>query len=55
VRIPVIAIGGITLATVADVLAAGARGIAVISAILSAPSPANATAALLDALGRGKG
>jgi thiamine-phosphate pyrophosphorylase len=55
VRIPVIAIGGITPGTVGDVLAAGAHGIAVISAILSAPSPASATAALLDALARWKG
>jgi thiamine-phosphate pyrophosphorylase len=37
VSIPVIAIGGITHANVRDVLNAGADGVAIISAILSAP------------------
>ena len=50
VRTPVIAIGGITPARVADVRATGASGIAVISAILAAPSPAAATRQFLDAL-----
>jgi thiamine-phosphate diphosphorylase len=49
---PVIAIGGITHARVAEVLAAGAAGVAVISAILAADRPADATKAFLDALGR---
>jgi thiamine-phosphate pyrophosphorylase len=49
-RIPVIAIGGITPERVNEVRAAGARGVAAISAILSARSPADATRAFLDAL-----
>jgi thiamine-phosphate pyrophosphorylase len=50
VRVPVIAIGGITPARVADVRATGAHGVAVISAILAAPSPADATRRFLQAL-----
>jgi thiamine-phosphate pyrophosphorylase len=49
---PVIAIGGITPARVAEVRSAGAAGVAVISAILEAERPADATKAFLDALGR---
>ena len=49
---PVIAIGGITPARVAEVLTAGAAGVAVISAILAADRPADATKSFLDALGR---
>lgn len=49
-RIPVIAIGGITPARVGEVCEAGARGVAAISAILGASSPATATRAFLDAL-----
>ena len=49
-RIPVVAIGGITPARVGEVRAAGARGVAVISAILSADSPAEATRRFLKAL-----
>ena len=52
VGVPIVAIGGITPARVPDVLAAGARGVAVISAILAAPSPAAATRQFLDALAR---
>src|SRR5437899_1493123 len=51
-RIPVVAIGGITPARVPEVLAAGARGVAVISGILAADSPADATRAYLGALKR---
>jgi thiamine-phosphate pyrophosphorylase len=50
VHLPVIAIGGITPERVADVRQAGAAGVAVISAILAAPSPAVATQCFLDAL-----
>jgi thiamine-phosphate pyrophosphorylase len=50
VEAPVIAIGGITVERVGDVRRAGAAGVAVISAILSAPSPADATRRFLDAL-----
>jgi thiamine-phosphate pyrophosphorylase len=50
VPIPVIAIGGITPERVAEVRAAGAHGVAAISAILAAESPAEATRRFLDAL-----
>lgn len=53
VRIPVIAIGGITPARVADVRSAGASGVAAIAAILDAPSPADAVRRFLDALAAG--
>ncbi|HTK92435.1 MAG TPA: thiamine phosphate synthase [Verrucomicrobiae bacterium] len=49
---PVLAIGGITPARVPEVLAAGAAGVGVISAILAAERPVDATRAFLDALGR---
>jgi len=49
-RIPVIAIGGVTPARVKDVRAAGARGVAAISFILAAASPADATREFLAAL-----
>jgi thiamine-phosphate pyrophosphorylase len=49
---PVLAIGGITAARVREVLGAGAAGVAVISAILAADRPGDATRAFLDALGR---
>ena len=48
--IPVIAQGGITAANATAIAAAGAAGIAVTSAILSAPDPAAATRALRAAL-----
>ena len=50
VTIPVIAIGGITPERVAEVREAGAQGVAVISAVLSAPSPGDAVRRFLDAL-----
>lgn len=46
-RIPVIALGGISPATITETLAANIHGVAVISAILTAPDPRNATAFLL--------
>jgi thiamine-phosphate pyrophosphorylase len=49
-RIPVIAIGGVTPERVREVRAAGARGVAVISAILAAESPAAATRRFIEAL-----
>jgi thiamine-phosphate pyrophosphorylase len=49
-RIPVIAIGGITPERVKDVRQAGARGVAVISSILAADSPADATRRFLGQL-----
>lgn len=51
-RIPVFAIGGITVARVAEVRRAGAYGVAVVSAILSASSAESATRLFLDALAR---
>ena len=50
VGVPVVAIGGITPERVADVRAAGAAGVAVISAILEADSPRDATLRFLDQL-----
>ena len=50
VEVPVIAIGGITTAQVPEALAAGASGIAVISAILAADDPAEATGTIRAAL-----
>jgi thiamine-phosphate pyrophosphorylase len=51
-RRPVLAIGGVTAARVPEVLDAGAAGVGVISAILGAERPAEATLAFLHALGR---
>ena len=50
VPVPVVAIGGITPDRVADVRRAGARGVAVISAILFADDPGAATKRFLDQL-----
>ncbi|HLH26970.1 MAG TPA: thiamine phosphate synthase [Chloroflexota bacterium] len=48
--VPLVGIGGITVRTAREVLMAGARGVAVISAIMAAPDPAAAAARLRDAL-----
>ena len=45
---PVIAIGGIGVKTAADVIRAGAHGVAVISAVCAHPKPTIATRALLN-------
>jgi thiamine-phosphate pyrophosphorylase len=50
VEVPVVAIGGVTAAAVGQLLAAGARGVAVIGAVTRAADPAAATRELLDAL-----
>jgi thiamine-phosphate pyrophosphorylase len=50
IGIPIIAIGGINSGNAADVMKAGAAGIAVVSAILDAPDPRSAAAELKKAL-----
>ena len=52
VRLPVLAVGGITPARVGEVQRAGAAGVAVIGAILGADRPGDAVKQFLDALGR---
>jgi thiamine-phosphate diphosphorylase len=47
---PIVAIGGITAENALSVLRAGAHGVAVISAVLAAPSPRDAARRLHDAL-----
>lgn len=49
-KLPVIGIGGISVENAGDVMAAGARGIAVVRSILGAPDPATATRELIDAM-----
>jgi len=48
IRVPLVGIGGITHENVADVVRAGADGIAVISAVCAAPDPTAATRRFLD-------
>jgi thiamine-phosphate pyrophosphorylase len=50
--LPAVAIGGVTVATAADVIAAGASGIAVIAAIFGASDPESAARALRRAMDR---
>jgi thiamine-phosphate pyrophosphorylase len=50
VDVPLLGIGGITARTARDVLAAGARGVAVVSAIMGADDPAAAAAEIRQAL-----
>ncbi|WBB79183.1 thiamine phosphate synthase [Micromonospora sp. WMMD882] len=50
VPVPVVAIGGVTAATVPALRAAGAYGVAVVGALSAAADPARATADLLAAL-----
>lgn len=52
VPVPLVAIGGITEANVAEVIRAGADAVAVISAVCAAPDPAVATARFLGAIAR---
>ena len=47
---PLVAIGGIDVTTIAAVIAAGARGVAVLSAVAGAADPALATRRLVQAL-----
>jgi len=48
IRVPLVGIGGITHDNVAEVVRAGADGVAVISAVCGAPDPAAATRRFLD-------
>jgi len=48
IRVPLVGIGGITADNAADVIRAGAHGVAVISAVCGAADPAAAAARLLD-------
>jgi len=50
VAVPVIAIGGVTVERVPELLAAGAHGVAVVAAVSGASDPAAATRQLLRAL-----
>ena len=50
--VPAVGIGGITIANAPEVMSAGADGVAVISAILKADDPAEATRELARAVGR---
>ncbi len=50
VTVPVIAIGAVTAVRVPELLAAGAYGVAVVTAVSDAPDPAAAAAELLSAL-----
>lgn len=53
--LPVVGIGGIGPGRAAPVIAAGAAGVAVISAVLGAPDPGAAARAILDEVRRAKG
>ncbi|MCQ2148913.1 MAG: thiamine phosphate synthase [Bacteroidales bacterium] len=48
---PVVGIGGMNVSTASDVMRTGAAGIAVVSAIMSAESPAAAASQMLEKLG----
>jgi len=54
VDIPLVGIGGVTAENAAAVVAAGADGVAVITAITQADDPAAATAALREAVAQGR-
>lgn len=54
VRVPVVAIGGINATNAADVICAGADGICVVSAVVSAPDPRAAAARLLEIVERAR-
>ncbi|MFY1635920.1 thiamine phosphate synthase [Solwaraspora sp. WMMB335] len=55
VGVPVVAIGGVTVGRVPELLAAGAHGVAVVGAIATAADPRRATTDLLTALRRPAG
>lgn len=49
-QLPLVAIGGITLEDVGEIMATGVQGIAVSGAIINAPDPVNYTESLITAL-----
>ncbi|MFW5741454.1 MAG: thiamine phosphate synthase [Myxococcota bacterium] len=51
-RLPMVAIGGITVREAPHLAAAGCAGIAVVSAVMKAPEPRDAARALREAFGR---
>ncbi len=53
-KVPFVAIGGIDAGNAAAIIAAGAAGIAVVSAICAAPDPGAAAAALIAAIERAR-
>ncbi|MDR7427070.1 MAG: thiamine phosphate synthase [Armatimonadota bacterium] len=55
VRLPVVAIGGITLANAAEAIRAGATGVAVISAVVAAADIAAATRSLVEVVRAARG
>jgi len=54
IRVPLVGIGGITPDNVAEVIRAGADGVAVISAVGAAPDPTAASSQFLDAIRRAR-
>lgn len=54
IRVPLVGIGGITPENVAEVVQAGADGVAVVSAVCAAPDPAVATRRFLDVIRRAR-
>jgi len=52
VKIPILAIGGISAANIADVISAGADGVAVISAIAAAKNPGRAATEIIESIGK---
>ena len=55
VSIPIVGIGGVRPENAAEVARAGAAGIAVVSALMTAPDPAKTTRSLLEAFAAGRG
>lgn len=54
-RLPVFALGGVGVETAAELVRAGARGVAVIRDVFSAPDPADRLALLVRAVGAARG
>jgi thiamine-phosphate pyrophosphorylase len=54
-RIPILAIGGIHAGNVAEVIRAGADGVAIIGAVMTAQDVAAAVSAILERIDRARG